>query len=54
VAGFGSALEVVDPPELGRDLARLGHELTAVYGDGGPKDWEDEARVPDSMTGLTA
>jgi predicted DNA-binding transcriptional regulator YafY len=32
IAGFGSALEVFDPPELQAHLARLGRELSAIYG----------------------
>ena len=32
IAGFGSALEVLDPPDLQAHLARLGGELTATYG----------------------
>ena len=31
VAGFGAALEVIDPPELRARLARVGAELTATY-----------------------
>ena len=31
VAGFGAALEVLDPPELRERLARVGAELTATY-----------------------
>jgi len=31
IAGLGSAVEVVDPPELRQRLARVGAELTATY-----------------------
>ena len=31
VAGFGAALEIVDPPELRAHLARVGAELSATY-----------------------
>lgn len=33
LAGFGSALEVLGPPELRNELARTGAELTATYGE---------------------
>jgi predicted DNA-binding transcriptional regulator YafY len=33
IAGFGAAVEVVDPPELRARLARIGAELSARYGD---------------------
>ena len=32
VAGLGADLEVIDPPELRQQLARLGHDLTGMYG----------------------
>jgi predicted DNA-binding transcriptional regulator YafY len=32
IAGLGAALEVVDPPELRDRLARVGAELTTIYG----------------------
>jgi predicted DNA-binding transcriptional regulator YafY len=32
IAGLGASLEVVDPPELRRHLARVGVELTSTYG----------------------
>lgn len=31
IVGFGAAIEVIDPPELRRHLARIGVELTATY-----------------------
>ncbi|WP_329192917.1 MULTISPECIES: helix-turn-helix transcriptional regulator [unclassified Streptomyces] len=31
LAGFGALVEVLDPPELRRTLARIGAELTALY-----------------------
>ncbi|MFC6986436.1 helix-turn-helix transcriptional regulator [Streptomyces cirratus] len=31
LAGFGALIEVLDPPELRRTLARIGAELTALY-----------------------
>jgi predicted DNA-binding transcriptional regulator YafY len=33
IAGFGGAIEVVDPAELRRSLARVGVELSATYAD---------------------
>ncbi|HET6795171.1 MAG TPA: WYL domain-containing transcriptional regulator [Acidimicrobiales bacterium] len=32
LAGFGGRIEVLDPPEARRELARIGAELAAVYG----------------------
>jgi predicted DNA-binding transcriptional regulator YafY len=32
LAGFGGLLEVIDPPEVREDLARLGAELASLYG----------------------
>jgi predicted DNA-binding transcriptional regulator YafY len=32
IAGFGAALEVLEPPELRDHLARVGDELSAIYG----------------------
>ena len=34
IAGLGASLEVLDPPELRRHLARVGLELTATYASG--------------------
>ena len=31
IAGFGAAVEVVDPPELRAELARIASELAALY-----------------------
>jgi predicted DNA-binding transcriptional regulator YafY len=31
IAGFGSAVELIDPPEVRAELARIGAELAAVY-----------------------
>jgi predicted DNA-binding transcriptional regulator YafY len=31
VAGFGSWLEIVDPPDVRRHLADLGRDLAAIY-----------------------
>ena len=31
IAGFGAHLEVIDPPELRDELARIGAELLAAY-----------------------
>jgi predicted DNA-binding transcriptional regulator YafY len=33
IAGLGAAIEVLDPPELRRHLARVGAELSAIYAD---------------------
>lgn len=33
VAGWGAMIEVVDPPEVRAELARIGAELVAAYGD---------------------
>lgn len=32
VAGFGAAIELLDPPEARIELARIGAELVAAYG----------------------
>ena len=37
LAGFGTHLEALDPPELRDHLARLGADLTATYGDPAPR-----------------
>jgi predicted DNA-binding transcriptional regulator YafY len=31
IAGLGARLEIIDPPELREELARIGAELTASY-----------------------
>jgi predicted DNA-binding transcriptional regulator YafY len=34
LSGWGSAVEVVEPPEVRAELARIGSELVASYGSG--------------------
>jgi predicted DNA-binding transcriptional regulator YafY len=41
LAGFGGTVEVVDPPEVRHELAAIAGELTATYGTGSPRVWDD-------------
>lgn len=34
LAGWGRQIEVLEPPELRRELARIGAELASMYSDG--------------------
>jgi predicted DNA-binding transcriptional regulator YafY len=42
IAGYGSALEIFEPPELREHMANLGRELTATYSGEGEGDGEGE------------
>jgi predicted DNA-binding transcriptional regulator YafY len=37
IAGLGSALEILEPASLRAHLATVAHELTSLYGAGGPR-----------------
>ena len=47
LSGWGAAVEVLDPPQVRAELARIGAELVTLYADAAPAGWEAAGAAED-------